>query len=370
MRRVLSSKIFWLALFALLVGVYVSSAKIRAYKYQSAQVLGTRQEPVKILHVATPEPVRALYMTSYVADVPKWRERILKLVDDTEVNALVIDIKDYTGVLVAERAPKIEDFIKTLHEHGVYVIGRLSVFQDQYYVKENPSLAVRRKDNGQIWRDRKGIAWLDPGSEEVWDYVVGLARDAHKQGFDEINFDYIRFPSDGDMANVHYTFGSSTLSKADRMNNFYKYVSSRLRSDGIPISADLFGMTTTNTDDLGIGQILENALTNFDYVAPMVYPSHYPPAFNGWHNPNTVPYELIYYVMNKAVERAIAASTSPYKLRPWLQDFDYGGDYGEAEVRAQKRGVYDAGLTSWMLWDPGVKYTPSALDLIATSSSI
>ena len=165
------------------------------------------------------------------------------------------------------------------------------------------------------------------------------------------------------MANVAYTYGSSTMPKADRMREFYAYLSSELRPEGIPISADLFGMTTTNSDDLGIGQILENALVHFDYVAPMVYPSHYPPTFNGWANPNKVPGELIYYVMNKAVEKAVAASSSPYKLRPWLQDFDYGGDYGDVEVRAQKQGVYDAGLTSWMMWDPGVKYTPKALDL-------
>jgi hypothetical protein len=362
MRKYLPSKVIWLVALVLAVGFSLSQVRAKPYIYKAALAIEGLPAEEEVAHMGTPQPVRALYMTAYVADVVDWRERILKLIDETEANSLVIDIKDYTGVLVQERAPDIVDFIKTLHEHDVYVIGRLSSFQDQRYVAEHPEYAVLRKDNGEVWRDRKGIAWLDPGSEDVWKYLVGLARDAYKQGFDEINFDYIRFPSDGDMDNVHYRYGSSTLAKADRMKAFYAYLDSELRAEGIPISADLFGMTTTGDSDLGIGQKLENALLHFDYVAPMIYPSHYPRGFNGIANPNESPYELIYYAMNSAVGKAVAASSSPYKLRPWLQDFDYGGDYGEAEVRAQKRGVYDAGLTSWMLWDPGVKYTPAALD--------
>lgn len=365
-KKILRVKYFWLGVLVLLCAGSLSfvSGETLVYEAGKSKVVRVPEDTKKVIHLPTPEPLRALYMTAYVADVKDWRERILKLIDETEVNAIVLDVKDYTGVLIKERAPDIEDFIETLHDHDVYVIGRISVFQDQLHVKNNPDLAVKRKDNGEVWRDRKGIAWLDPGSKEVWKYVADLARDTYEQGFDEINFDYIRFPSDGDMANISYTFGSSTVSKADRMNDFYRYLDQELRQEGIPISADLFGMTTVNSDDLGIGQLLENALAHFDYVAPMVYPSHYPPHFNGWENPNKVPYDIVYYSMNKAVERAVAASSSPHKLRPWLQDFDYGGNYGEVEVRAQKRAVYDAGLTSWMMWDPGVKYTQSAFDPI------
>ncbi|HEY9583297.1 MAG TPA: putative glycoside hydrolase [Candidatus Paceibacterota bacterium] len=350
------------------LGWLYSSAGV--YNSRVSETASTTTREI-IKHLETPIPVKAIYMTSYVAGVRDWRERILKLISDTELNALVIDIKDYTGVNVIERAPDIKDFIKELHTHNIYVIGRLSVFQDQLYVKEHPEYAVKRKDNGGVWRDRKGIAWLDPSSREVWNYTVGLAKDSYQMGFDEINFDYIRFPSDGDMANVHYAYSSSsqsTINKSAKMKEFYKYLDEKLRGLGIPISADLFGMTTTNTDDLGIGQVLENALAHFDYVAPMVYPSHYPPNFNGWPNPNTVPYELINFVMTSAGRKAYMASSSPDKLRPWLQDFNYGGNYGPKEVRAQINAVYDAGLSSWMLWDPGVKYTPEALDRIATST--
>jgi hypothetical protein len=121
-------------------------------------------------------------------------------------------------------------------------------------------------------------------------------------------------------------------------------------------------MTTTATDDLNIGQVLENALPYFDYIAPMVYPSHYPDGFHGWTNPNAHPYDLIQYVMKSGVDRAIVASTTPLKLRPWLQDFSMGTpSYGKKEVEDQIQAVYDVGLTSWMLWDPSNKYAGGAL---------
>jgi len=364
--------------FTFYYAVFVRSAEVT---YSSTDVTPASvivAEPPSIRHIDTPTPVRAVYMTSYVAGVTDWREDIKSLIDDTELNAIVIDIKDYTGVLLIERAKDIEEYIQELHNTGIYVIGRLSVFQDQRYVKEHPELAVKRKDNGDVWRDRKGITWIDPGSHIAWDYVVDMAKEYYSLGFDEINFDYIRFPSDGDMSNVSYVH-AGTSTRAIVMNNFYSYLNQQLRGEGIVISADLFGMTTTNKDDLGIGQVLESALKHFDFVAPMVYPSHYPPQFNGWANPNLVPGKIVAFSMERAVARAdeldymasttgITASTTSKKLRPWLQDFQYGGHYGEIEIRAQKQAVYDVGLDSWMMWDPAVKYTESALDKEATTS--
>lgn len=364
----------------LLAGVLVylcwfSSSNGQYSSNQVALVGGTSTLAIvkpAVSHVETPQVVKAVYMTNYVADVKDWRQRIKKLIDTTELNAVVIDIKDYTGVYVTDRAPDIKDFIEELHKSNIYVIGRLSVFQDQKYVKEHPEFAVKRKDNGDVWRDRKGIAWLDAGSHDVWDYIVGLAKKSHDLGFDEINFDYIRYPSDGDMQNTLYTHSSSTIAHSDQLKLFFAYLDQQLRPQGIPISADLFGMTTTASDDMGIGQILENALPHFDFVDPMVYPSHFPPHFNGWADPNKVPYDIIKYTMTRAIERAnlldgLVATTTPpgptaMKLRPWLQDFNYGGHYGEAEVRAQKKATYDVGLSSWLMWDPGVKYTSSAFN--------
>ena len=280
------------------------------------------------------------------------------------------------------------------------MIGRVTVMQDATYPKTHPDAAVKSKSTGKAWKDKKGITYIDPGSEEYWQYMVDLGKASHSVGFDEINYDYIRFPSDGDMSDAQFTRSASST-KAAVMKRFYTFLGDGMHVAGIPISADIFGMTTTNTDDLGIGQVLENALVNFDYVAPMVYPSHYPPNFNGWPDPNLVPYGIIKLSMDKAVERAnelekkesgwkpiitVVSSTTgavstttnvkfvptglyANRLRPWIQDFNYGKIYTEIDVRAQKKAVYDSELTSWMVWDPKNVYTKSAFDLPLAASS-
>ena len=223
---------------------------------------------------------------------------------------------------------------------------------------------MKNKIGTMTWKDRKGISWIDPGSREYWDYIILLAEESRKIGFDEINFDYIRFPSDGNMRDISYPHSSSTP-KAVVLKQFFEYLHNGLIDSGLTISADLFGMTTTATDDMGIGQILENALPYFDYVMPMVYPSHYPATFEGFADPEKHPYEVVHFAMEGAIERAeVLASTtgmSVAALRPWLQDFGLKMTYGSAEVRAQIKAVNDLGLTSWVLWSPSNKYTKSAL---------
>jgi hypothetical protein len=328
-------------------------------------------------------------MTACIASLPKAREKMVDLIGSTELNALVIDIKDYSGTVsfvtgnpevdaIVGSGCKVADmkeFLQELHEKDIYVIGRVTVFQDPLYTKLHPEVAVKRKDNGAVWKDRKGLAFVDVGAKQYWDHVVALAESSYEAGFDEINFDYIRFPSDGDMANADFTFDVGKT-KRQAVREFFEYLSSKLSGTGMKTSADIFGMTTTNTDDLGIGQVLEYALENFDYVAPMVYPSHYPPNFNGWPDPNKVPYEIVKYAMTSAVNRdklllaEVSTSTpnlelmkrvNPLQLRPWLQDNDYPVSYTAAMIRAQMQATYDSGLTSWMLWDPANTYTKEAL---------
>jgi len=260
------------------------------------------------------------------------------------------------------RIPDAEDFINYLHKNNIYAIARISVFQDPYLTKKRPDLAVKTKQ-GTVWKDRKGIAWLDPASREAWEYTVKIAREAERIGFDELNFDYIRFPSDGDMKNIDYNFWDQVTPRAKVMENFFEYLHYQLYDLGIPLSADLFGMTTWNSDDLNIGQKIECAAPYFDYIAPMVYPSHYPATFQGYANPAMHPYEIVYSAMARGSEKLLAASSTPSKLRPWLQDFDMGAVYDKNMVRKQMQAVYDAGLTSWMLWDPTNKYTREALNL-------
>ncbi len=349
-----------------------------------------------VSHLKTPEELKAIYMTACVASTVSFKSDLVNLIEETELNTIVIDIKDFSGTISYDsglegdggpgcRAKDLPEFVNFLHEKGIYTIARITVFQDPFYANLHPELAVKKESNGTIWQDYKGINFIDVGAKPYWDYIIDLAKKTHQIGFDEINFDYVRFPSDGNMKDIYYPFSEkiisedSLLGKAKALEEFFKYLDAQIskynQDQEFPMitSADLFGMVTTNTDDLNIGQVLERALPYFDYVAPMVYPSHYPSHFNGWANPNTVPYELIYFVMSEAVKKVetlkTATSTpeelreklSKEQLRPWLQDFDYGGNYDVKEVKDQIQGTYDAGLDSWMLWSPSNRYTRGAL---------
>ncbi len=332
-----------------------------------------------VTHIKTPEAVKALYMTSWVAGTRDLRNRLIKIADETEVNSLIIDIKDYSGIISFEvsnpdlkdaeevRIPSIKEFIGLLHDKGIYVIGRITVFQDPLYAKAHLDEAVQKESDKTIWKDYKGLSFVDVGSRDFWKYIVAVSEESYNVGFDELNFDYIRFPSDGNMKDIYFPISEDKVvedpdyGKAKVLREFFKYLHKELSDIGVVMSADLFGMTATNTDDLNIGQVLEYAEPYFDYLSPMVYPSHYPKGFNGYQNVNKYPYEIVKFSMDRAVERMIAASTTPQKIRPWLQDFDYPVPYTEEMVRTQIQATYDAGLTSWMLWDPSNRYTRSVL---------
>jgi len=348
----------------------------------------------RVITIETPEEVKALYMTQCVAGTPSMRRRLVSIAESTEVNALMIDIKDYTGTLAFEPhseklkpyfgthcyAPDMREFIRMLNEKDIYVIGRITVFQDPLWAKRNPEYAVKAESTGKIWTDNNGLHFVDVGAEAFWDYIVTLSEDAARIGFDELNYDYIRYPSDGDMQDIQYPISEARVNadsvhgKAEQVRDFFAYLKTHTDDLDIATSADLFGMVTTNPDDLNIGQILEYALPYFDYIAPMVYPSHYPPGFNGWSDPNDYPHEVIEHSMTRAVERTrvfkqststpaeVRTHVSVDQLRPWIQDFDYGGNYGAKEVRAQIEAVYDSGLDSWMIWDPANRYTIEALE--------
>lgn len=375
-------------------------------------------------YVSIPTALRAIYMSQCVVGTPSFRDELVKLVDETELNAVVIDLKDYTGKLAFDTdnpalagsvsdqcgARDMGEFVAELHRKGIYVIGRITVFQDPFYSREHPELAVKfATPAGAVWKDHKGLSFIDVGAKPYWDYIVEITREARALGFDELNYDYVRFPSDGPMGNIAFEWAGKKA-KAIVLEEFFAYLSGHVKDAasyprGITpptLSADLFGMVTTNEDDLNIGQVLERALPYFDYVCPMVYPSHYPKGFNGWANPNTVPYDLIHFVLASAVRRTVATSSAIQTLRaeplyasvtipptasgtatttkqvptgrytkeaydkdairPWLQDFDYGGTYDVAEVRAQIKATYDVGLDSWMLWAPSNRYTRGALE--------
>ncbi len=368
-----------------------SSYNTTAYFKKEFQTASTKQA-FSVTHIETPTSLKALYMTSCVAGTPSWREQLKVLIDTTELNAVVIDIKDYTGVIsFPNDFPKpdilagcvvsdLAKFIESLHQSGIYVIGRISVFQDPAYTKLFPSHAVRRKSDGGIWHDYKGLSFVDVGAKPYWAYIIELSKRSYELGFDELNFDYIRYPSDGNMHDTAYTWihltdstslpqtnSEQVVNKSEMLKSFFEYLDHNLKDTGVKLSADLFGMTTTVDTDMNIGQILENALPYFDYISPMVYPSHYPATWSGFANPAEHPYEVVKISMDSAVKReekwrvlnGLSTST-PSKMRPWLQDFHLGATYGPDKVRAQIQATYDSGLTSWMLWNAGNKYTAEA----------
>jgi hypothetical protein len=333
-----------------------------------------------VSHLSTPEPLKALYMTSCVAGTPSWRTSLKALIERTELNAVVIDIKDYTGrVSFPNDFPKsstqrgctvsdLQAFIAELHQENIYVIGRISVFQDLSYSNLFPELAVKSLSTGGVWQDHKGISFIDVGATPYWDYIIEISKKAYELGFDELNYDYVRYPSDGVMKDASYTWTQASSTRAQTLQSFFSYLHDNLKDIGVKTSVDLFGMTTTIFNDMGIGQVLELALPYFDYVSPMVYPSHYPSNWNGFANPAEYPYDVIKFAMSAGVAREQAldiargiATSTPSKLRPWLQDFNLGATYGPDKVRAQIQATYDSGLTSWMLWSAANKYTEAAL---------
>ncbi len=332
--------------------------------------------PANVTHIPTPSAVKAIYMTKWVGSNAKSREKLVGIIDRTEINTVVIDVKDSSGKLSFEFVnPEIRkegssqntikdigDFIKELHSKNIYVIARVAVFQDAYFAERHPEYALKSKTTGELWKDAAKIHWLDAGSQDVWKYVTAIGAEAYNFGFDEINFDYIRYPSDGALKDIKYP-ASEGMAKSDVVTSFYKYLHDNIATTGVKISGDIFGLTTTETTDMGIGQLLISAATYFDYIDPMVYPSHYAPGTYGYKNPSTHPYEIVNFSMKKAVERLTAAGIDTQKIRPWLQDFNLlGVKYTAEMVRAQIKATNDNGLQSWMLWSAGNVYTESALE--------
>lgn len=334
-----------------------------------------KETPIVVNHIKTPDSVRALYMSGWVAGSLNFRNSLIKMIDETELNAVVVDIKDSTGQLsfsidepeikeIGSATSKINDLnrlIELLHSKNIYIIGRISVFQDPFLAKVKPEWAVKKISDGSVWKDRKGLSFLDPTNKNVHDYTILIAKSSYNLGFDEINLDYIRYPSDGNIKDINYNLKDGK-SRSDNLELFFKYFNAEIKKEvNIPISADVFGLTTEAKDDMGIGQVWEKAIPYFDFICPMVYPSHYPSLYSNYKNPSLYPYEVINKALASAVVRSNVINENILKIRPWLQDFDMGATYTADMVKAQIKAVYDNKLNSWMLWDPSNKYTESAL---------
>ena len=314
-------------------------------------------------------PVKGIYLTSWAAGIDKYVDPLIDLCDRTELNAMVIDVKDATGYVAYQaavplaqelklwekRIPDVQALLQKLVQHGIVPIARIVCFNDPLLAQKRPDLAVAHKDGG-IWKDRYGSSYTNPYSKEVWDYLVEIAEDAVRKGFREIQFDYVRFPTDGVVADARFSGAWGPQDEA--VAAFLQYARGRLHKLGVWVSADVFGHALDNRGDAGIGQRIEKICQSVDIVCPMIYPSHYETGSYDLDNPDTSPYEIATFATRDATRR-FEGNGALY--RPWLQDFNYPSEYGVAEVKAQIQAVEQQGYTEWILWDPDLKYTEGAL---------
>jgi hypothetical protein len=332
-----------------------------------------------VAHIATPSIVRAIYLTGWSAGTSRMLTRAFSIFNNGYINSVVIDIKDATGKLSyqpqdpsllalgigTKRISDLPALITELHSRGIYVIGRVQSFEDPFFAKLHPDYAFQNLKTDTIWTDYKGIAWLRPDVQEVWNYIAAIAIDAHAQGFDEINLDYVRYPSDGPLSQMSDRPKTSGEREA-ALGAFFSFLNDTLRvREHIPLSADLFGLTLSAQDDMGIGQGLTTIAPYVDWVAPMIYPSHFAVGSYGYASPSNHPYEIIAKALSDGKQKLIASglteTEATAKLRPWLQDFDLlGVHYDASKVRAQILAAHDLGIESFLVWDPTNLYTIDA----------
>ncbi|MDD4358537.1 MAG: putative glycoside hydrolase [Candidatus Pacebacteria bacterium] len=345
------SKYFLIIFFPLLAIFFIASFFISVNKGSPEEEVIITTKQLKEI----PDEINAIYLTGpYLASEYRLNN-ILNLIEDTEINSVVIDVKDFSGRnYLDEDWIYMDKIIERLHENNVYSIARIAAFEDPKLSSNRNNLAIKNKQ-GDLWKTYTGLSWVDPSSKEVWDYNIEIAKKAWNLGFDEINFDYIRFPTDGDLTNINYPFFNEEKTKRETMIEFYSYLRDKLKS--IKISADLFGLTTLS-DDIGVGQNIEDAGKYFDFVCPMVYPSHYASGFQGYLNPSEYPYEVVYKSLAEANKKIT-------NLRPWLQAFDLlGYEYDRDEIQKQIKAAKDALLENYhgyMLWNSQNKYIKEGL---------
>ena len=317
--------------------------------------------------------VRGLNVNRWAAQSPARMRSLIAIADSTEINGFVIDLKDEFGLnyssgdsLVRRNAgnagsiPRLGALLDTLHAHRILPIARIVVFKDSVAARVNSDHTIRRPD-GSSWRDKEGLAWVNPYDRAIWEYNIRVAEEAVRLGFPEIQFDYIRFPEPyASLPKQVFPGADPALRKPQALAAFLEEACGRIRKIGGRCTADIFGLVTTVPGALEIGQSWEPLARVTDVLLPMVYPSHYPRGAFGLDRPNAEPYQVIKVAITRAYERNAALGLpAAEQVRPWLQAFSLGQPPYEAHhVREQMRGVYDAGYDGWILWHPGTKYGP------------
>lgn len=317
---------------------------------------------------ASTAPLRGVHLTGWGAGSAAKRAELIANLRRGGFNAAVIALKDYDGHLMVKGVrlgeatkayvnaiPDLPRLVREFSEAGITPIARVAVFKDDHLARARPDLAVRFPD-GSIWVNDRGTAWVDPYQEEVWDYVIEIASRAAAAGFPEVQFDFIRFPSDGKTRQCRYKRADhSSKTAGQALVGFLERASSRLKPLGVKLSICTFGLTTSVDNGMGIGQHLAQMAETMDYVSPMMYPSHYARGEYGLADPNKHPY----LVIRKGIEDALARlGKRPEALRPYLQDFSlHGVRYGAPRVRGQILAAEQLGVKGWILWNARNQYT-------------
>ncbi|NLB78351.1 MAG: putative glycoside hydrolase [Clostridiaceae bacterium] len=333
---------------------------------------------------------KAIYLTGSSAGNKTFLAITINMVNATELNAVVIDVKEDGRVNYKSEVEQVKEIgafhelydvdyvIKTLHENDIYVIARIVVFRDNYLARKRADLAVKRPD-GSIWKENGSIAWTNPYNSEVWKYNMAIAKEAVEKGFDEIQFDYVRFPT-ARKSDVNY--GENVPSKEEAISGFLAESGKELNDLGVPVSADVFAIICESPGDTeGIGQVLESIGKDIDYISPMIYPSHYANNSKGMMGngvgqgingvlftaPDLKPYEVVYNALLKTKDRISKVEGYRANVRPYLQDFTasylpegYYQTYGPEQIRQQIKAVYDAGYEEWILWNATNNYKEAA----------
>lgn len=299
-------------------------------------------------------------------------DKVLQLLDRTELNAVVIDVRDTgemyfkTGIPLADEShatmvavPRPAALFKRLEAHKVWPIARIACFRDNLVPAKHPELAVQLA-GGKVWKDRSGHSWLDPYNRKNWDYIAQTVEFALDLGFPEIQLDYVRFPSEGTAKGRVFpakgAFADPKAQPEDVISAFAKFIGEKVRARGAVYSADIFGIISSTKGDEGIGQELEKIAGPFDVISPMLYPSHFAKGEYGIANPDRAPYQILIKSLRDYKRRL-----PKMRVRPWLQDFSLQSHYGVPEVQAQMKAVRVMGYSEFLLWNAGNHYTEAAL---------
>ena len=342
---------------------------VRAHGYLRAEQNFVPRQEIKLV----PFSPRALYLSFYGIGDRGLRNAALNLIRETELNALVIDIKGDKGMIPfpssiplahevgAQKLIIIKDMkgmVQSLKANGIYTIARIVTFKDPLLSIKRPDWAVRNSA-GEIWHDQEKLTWVDPFVKEAWDYYIQVAIEAAQCGFDEIQFDYIRFP---DSMKVRFSQPNTAENRVRAITGFLMEAKNRLAPYNVFLAADIFGYVHWNYNDTDIGQKLENLSPHLDYLSPMLYPSGFQFGIPGYRNPVAHPHEIVYLTLKKAQDRTQLPSV---RFRPWLQAFrDYAFDrrhFTAKEINQQISAVEKFGSNGWMLWNPRNVYNGEGL---------